>query len=66
MIEVKISKKLRRTYGDRNTQVTWQWCMDNFGAPSQQPGVARWWWDTENTFYFTDQADAVLFALKWS
>jgi len=65
MIEIKISKSLRHTYGDSNTQVSWQWCIDNFGLPGQQPSGYRWQYDTQRTFYFTDQADATLFALKW-
>ena len=65
MITVKISPKLRDTYGDRNTNVAWQWCIDNFGLPGQQPSGYRWQFDTSHTFYFVDEQDATMFALKW-
>ena len=66
MIEVKISPKLRNTYSNRNTNIVWQWCIDNFGLPGQQPSGYRWQFDTHRTFFFTDQADATIFALRWS
>ena len=64
MIEIKISKAHRNTYGDRNTNVVWQWCIDNFGLP--EPNGRRWAWDTNRTYWFHNEADAVFFALKWS
>ena len=63
MIELKIKKELRNTYGVRNTNVAWQWCVDMFGLP--EPNGQRWAWDTHRTFWFHHEADAVLFALKW-
>jgi hypothetical protein len=64
MIEIKISKKHREVYGDRGTQITWQWCVDNYGPP--EPNGTRWAWDTIRTFWFHEDKDAVLFALRWS
>lgn len=63
MIELEVSKHLRGTYGDRNTNVVWQWCMDTFGPP--EPNGSRWAWDTSRTFWFHNEADASLFALRW-
>jgi hypothetical protein len=64
MIEIKISKKLRNVYGESGTQVTWKWCLDNFGPP--EPNGKRWAWDTMRTFWFHKEEDATLFALRWS
>jgi hypothetical protein len=64
MIEIKIKKTLRHVYGERNTQVAWQWCMDNFGPP--EPNGKRWAWDTMRTYWFHKEEDATLFALKWA
>ena len=66
MIEIKITRALRNTYGNNgniNTQVTWQWCVDNFGPP--EPNGKRWAWDTIRTFWFHKEEDAIIFALKW-
>lgn len=63
MIELKISKTLRNAYSEKGTQVTWQWCMDNFGLP--EPNGKRWAWDTHRTFWFHYEEDATLFALRW-
>ena len=63
MIELKIDKELRHTYGANGVQVTWQWCQDNFGPPGA--GV-RWTWNMDCSFYFHHEQDAVLFALKWT
>lgn len=64
MIEIKISRAIRNTYSNKNTNVVWQWCMDNFGPP--EPNGNRWAWDTIRTFWFHSETDAVLFALRWS
>ena len=64
MIEIKISKKLRATYsGKNNTNPAWWWCVENFGLP--EPNGKRWAWDTMRTFWFHNEADAILFSLKW-
>lgn len=63
MIEIKLSKSLRNEYGVNNTNVAWQWCIDNYGLP--EPNGKRWAWDTIRTFWFHSEADAVLFALRW-
>lgn len=65
MIKVEISWETREIYGDQGTQVSWQWCMDNLGLPGQRSQDFRWQWDTLQTFYFTNEADAVMFSLKW-
>jgi hypothetical protein len=62
MIEVKIDEKLRRTYGDRNTQVAWQWCVDTFGAPPHN----MWAFDSGLIFRFHNAEDAALFKLRWT
>jgi hypothetical protein len=64
MIEIKVKRELRTQFGDRNTNVVWQWCVDMFGPP--EPNGKRWAWDTFNTFWFYNQADAVLFSLRWA
>jgi len=64
MIEVKIDKKLRYVYGDRNTNVVWQWCVDNFGPAGRNGKI--WGWDTDRIFWFHDQEDAMIFKLRWS
>ena len=64
MIELKISKEVRHTYGANGVQVTWQWCRDNFGPA--KPYGNRWYWDTDCKFCFHHEQDAVLFALKWT
>lgn len=64
MIEIKISKKLRTTYGDRNTNLVWQWCCDNFGSP--EPNGSRWAWDTDRIFWFHNETDAAWFSLRWA
>ena len=64
---VEISDRLRNSYSaNTRTNIVWQWTIDNFGLPGQQPNEFRWQWDTNNKFFFTNEADAVLFALKWS
>lgn len=65
--QVKISNKIRNDYnGPNGTSTCWKWALDNFGSPGQTPNGFRWQWNTYNTFYFRDEADATLFALKWS
>jgi len=67
MIAVKISHRVRNSYrADNGVNICWDWACNQFGNPGQQPGGFRWQWDTNNTFYFRDQADAVLFALRWT
>ena len=67
LIAVKITNKTRYSYrSDNGVNHCWAWACENFGTPGQTYDQGyRWQWDTHNTFYFRDQADAVLFALKW-
>jgi hypothetical protein len=67
MIEVKISKELRSTYREENgVNVVWAWCREQFGDPGHLGlKVGRWNTDTHLKFLFRDEADAVLFTLKW-
>lgn len=40
------------------------WCCQQFGRHA----AARWYWEIEggiNIYTFTDEKDAVLFALRW-
>lgn len=64
MIEIKISRATRNEYGVTNTNIAWQWCVDKYGPP--EPNGKRWAWNTIRTFWFYDEKDAVLFALRWS
>jgi hypothetical protein len=62
MHSIRISDLHRYTYSPVNGVVPcWMWAVERFGWPG-----LRWNWDTLNTFYFKDSADAVLFALRWS
>ncbi len=66
-ISIKISNRHRNTYNlVTGINVCWEWTCKQFGLPGQQPSGFRWQWDTRNTFYFRDPADAVLFALRWA
>ena len=68
MIEVAISPELRHTYSKEDgVSIVWTWCCEQFG----DPGIlgtkeGRWNTDTHTKFYFQNEADAALFALKWS
>jgi hypothetical protein len=64
MIEIKLPKTRRNEYGVNNTNVAWQWCIDNYGLP--EPNGDRWAWDTIRTFWFHREADATMFALRWA
>jgi hypothetical protein len=68
MIEVSISRELRSTYREEDGRnIVFAWCYEQFG----NPGIlgtkeGRWNSDTYFKFLFRDEADAMLFALKWS
>ena len=50
---------------DNGVLVVWHWCNETFGHPNE----GNWWYGDakrHRTFYFTKEADAVLFALKWA
>lgn len=65
--QVKISHQVRHDYsGPGNTTACWSWACEQFGDPGFRNSEFRWQWDTQQTFYFRDRADAVLFALKWA
>lgn len=63
-----ITEKLRREYRPADGLMTaWGWAVDTFGTPSvSRQGNPRWSFDAKLTFYFRDEADAVLFALRWT
>lgn len=65
--QVKITWKTRYDYrGPGGTLPCWNWACEQFGNPGQTYDQGfRWQWNTSDTFYFRDKADAVLFALKW-
>jgi hypothetical protein len=68
---VKIPARYRNMYRVKDgvhygVHIVWNWTCERFGTPGQTPSGFRWTWDTYNTYYFRDPADAVLFALKWS
>ena len=67
MIEVAISRELRQTYRKEDGRnIVFAWCCEQFGQP-ELLGVeaGRWNTDTYFKFLFRDEADAVLFSLKW-
>jgi hypothetical protein len=65
--QVKISHQVRHDYsGPNGTNACWAWAGEQFGLPGQTYSGFRWQWNTIDTFYFRDEADAVLFALKWT
>lgn len=67
MIPVTVSKEVRNRYRKSDgLNVAWGWAVDNFGNPGHINTKSRWAFDSYNTFYFRDQADAVLFALTWA
>lgn len=62
MIAIKISAQTRRTYDEATgINVCWAWTCRQFGNPGR-----RWQHDTQSTFMFRDEQDALLFALRWS
>jgi hypothetical protein len=63
---VFISEKDRSTYRN-GLCVAWLWACEHFGHPGPGPGVEeqRWNFDTYLRFFFRDEGDAVLFALRW-
>jgi hypothetical protein len=67
---VTISKEDRKTYrkGD-GLCVPWAWACEQFGDPGSGGywirTDPRWNTDTHLEFYFRDEQDAVLFALRW-
>jgi hypothetical protein len=67
MIEVAISPELRSIYREEDGHnVVWAWCVEQFGDPGILGTKAgRWNTDTYVKFVFQNEADAVLFSLKW-
>jgi hypothetical protein len=61
---VFISENDRFTYRkDNGLCVPWAWAYEQFGHPGGQN--QRWNFDTYLRFFFRDEGDAVLFALRW-
>jgi hypothetical protein len=67
MIEVAISTELRCTYREEDGRnVVWAWCCEQFGDPGiLGTKTGRWNTDSHLKFRFHNEADAVLFSLKW-
>lgn len=66
MIPITVPKKVRNQYRESDgLNVAWGWALDNYGHPGHLNNQSRWAFDTNDTFYFRDEADAVLFALTW-
>jgi hypothetical protein len=67
MIEVFISTELRCTYREEDgVNVVFAWCREQFGDPGPLGyKLGRWCTDSLLKFLFRDEADAVLFSLKW-
>lgn len=51
--------KVKIDYNENSNTDTIKWCISNFGHE-------RFRIVGSNTFYFTNQKDATLFALRWS
>ena len=63
---IKIPEQVRwASYNDKGVLRPWTWCIENYGEAGLL-GPYKWNWDTFYTFVFRDEADAVMFALKWS
>ena len=61
--KIVISQELRQTYVNQ-IQVCYAWCLDQFGSAVHSK---VWRIDhTEPAFWFANQKDAVLFALRWA
>lgn len=64
MTKVKVSDKVRYSYNQSGLSYPWAWCVDNLGIPVREED-RRWSWDTYKTFYFRDEADAIMFVLNF-
>jgi hypothetical protein len=65
---VKISKEDRSTYRKSDgLSVPWAWACEQFGKPgiNRRTQEQRWNTDAHCKFFFRDESDAVLFALRW-
>jgi hypothetical protein len=67
---VKISKEDRFTYRKSDGLCApWAWASEQFGKPGwdlvSPKNEQRWNTSTYIEFYFRDEQDAVLFALRW-
>jgi hypothetical protein len=65
---VTISKEDRSTYrSDNGLCVAWAWACEQFGHPGIDHGTRKHRWNTDSSckFFFRDEGDAVLFALRW-
>jgi hypothetical protein len=61
MIAIAISSQQCRNYRkDTGSLACWAWAVEQFGNPGH-----RWQFDTQRTFLFRDEKDAVWFSLKW-
>jgi hypothetical protein len=59
---VAISEQDRATYKN-GLCVPWLWACEQFGHPGIRD--QRWNFDTHLKFFFRDEKDAVMFALRW-
>jgi hypothetical protein len=42
------------------------WCTENFGAEPANPDAWSRWYHSFSTIYFRDEADFILYKLRWS
>lgn len=69
MIPVQISRKNRTIYDDNGILIPWVWANETFGPPRSITAPRyneRWYFDAQLTFYFSNEQDAIVFALKWA
>lgn len=66
---VTISEEDRNTYRKSDgLSVPWAWAREQFGDPGSNSLFISPRWNTDGylIFFFRDDRDAVLFALRWS
>lgn len=66
---VTISEEDRNTYRKSDGLcVPWAWAREQFGDPGSHSLVISQRWNTDGylEFYFRDEKDSVLFALRWA
>lgn len=70
MYKVSITESQRQNYQKLGgIMESWGWAVDMFGSPGMVGSILisneRWNFDTKLTFNFRDEADAMIFSLKW-
>ena len=63
--EIRMPEEKRYVYNDTGVMAAQKWALAQFGLPGWQ-GDMRWNMNPDGVFFFEREADATLFALKWS